>query len=155
MITGVNELEMPIELYQALQKQLQQAGVSSDLLSRGNQETPDGEMGLRLKGKAIDMVQVSLPVPVDVPPEVERFIGDVASVMPKGRKRSSGLDERMFNYFLKGYMFSMIFCVMIFFHGHILRPPLSGYLKDNALLSYDEVDENHHGKGIQSYRKEA
>lgn len=95
-------MEMPIELYQALHAQLHQAGVSSDLLSRGNNETPDGEMGLRLKGRAVDIVQVGLEVPV--PPEVERIIADVDDAFPtgRGRKPSSGIDERMFNFFLKG-----------------------------------------------------
>ncbi len=102
MVVGVNEFEIPLELYQALQAQLHQAGVSSDLLSRGNNETPDGEMGLRFKGRAVDIVQVGLEV--SVPPEVERFMADVAKELPKGRKRlpSSGLDDRMFNFFLKG-----------------------------------------------------
>jgi len=31
----------------------------------------------------------------------------------------------------------MIFSVMIIFHGHLRRPPLSGYIKDNALQLYD------------------
>ncbi len=97
-------MEMPIELYQALYTQYNQAGVASDLLSRGNQETPDGEMGLRLKGRAIDIVQVYLPTPVDVPPEVERMLADAVEYLPRGRERrgASELEEFMFKFFLKG-----------------------------------------------------
>lgn len=97
-------MEMPIELYQALFSHLDQGGVSSDLLSRGNPETLDGEMGLRLKGRVIDIVQVTLPSPIDVPPEVERMIADVAEHLPQGRLggRSSGREEFMFRFFLKG-----------------------------------------------------
>lgn len=105
MLTGVKDLEMPVELYQALHTHFEKAGVASDLLSQGNHETPDGEMGLGLKDRVIDFVQVGLPSPVDVPPEVERMMADVAKYSPEGRttqKGASGREEFMFKFFLKG-----------------------------------------------------
>jgi len=58
-------------------------------------------MGLRFKGRAVDIVQVGFEA--HIPPEVQRIMADVAKA-PKGRKGlpSSGLDDRMFNFFLKG-----------------------------------------------------
>lgn len=101
---GGNLLEIPIELYQALFSHLETVGIPSDLLSRGNDETPDGEMGLRLRGRAIDMIQIDWGEPIDVPPEVERMLADMHDVMPESKKggRSSGRDKWRFRFLVIG-----------------------------------------------------
>lgn len=57
-----------------------------------------------MKGRAIDIVQVALTSPVDVPPEVERFVADMVEHLPDTKRggRSSGLQEFMFNFLVKG-----------------------------------------------------
>jgi len=61
-------------------------------------------MGLRLKGRVIDIVQVYWPTPFDMPPEVVPVVDDDFPFLFKGRDQRgvSGPKEFMFKFFLKG-----------------------------------------------------